>query len=505
MQLVAGLTANYSARIVSSGLSLVVVPLFIKLLGIEAFALIGLHVGLIAWSNLLHFGLGHSMLRECARYTGGACTSQQVCNLGRSIEIAYIVILSLIGFIGHWLLLAQDSDWFMAHGLESVDIQVSLQLMLSALLLRLLAVLYRSALLGLQRQVQANIADIVVSILRYGLTLTVLWQYSADIKLYFLCQVLISASEVLVYRMLWARALPVSPQRARWDYVALQKIWRYSAGTTLISALTISLSQIDKLVLLSILSLEQFGYYSIAFVIASALGLLSTPVISVLQSRFAQLYAARDSTMLKTTYSYGCRILILAVVPAALILSIFSEQFLLVWQQNELTIAVAAPLMSLLVLAQMSAALANLNQVFQLAHGWTRLLIYSQSMTLLALLPLLYWGATRWGALGAATAMLTANACYAICLNYLGHKRLMPELRLRWFSHYLAPTLTALALSALLIKYIYAQAPLNLSYSLTQLGIASLSCLVLGFVISGELRSMALSILHELINRGSKK
>ena len=495
MQIATSLAANYSARVLSSALSLLFVPLYIKLLGIEAFALIGLHISLIIWSTLLHFGLGHSMLRECARYTGGAYTPQQIRDLAYSIELAFGSILLLIGCFSYLLLANINLGWLAASALELNSVQLSLQLMLLALLLRLLAVLYRSALIGLQRQLKANSADIAFNLLRYGLTLPALLLYRADIEIYFLCQVSISVVEALTYRWLWTHTMPTSPRRAHWDYVALQKIWRYSVATALISALTVTLSQIDKLVLLPLLSLEQFGYYSVAFVVTSALGLLSTPVISVLQPRLAQLQATGDPLTLKATYSYGCRILILVVVPAALVLSIFSEQFLLVWQQNELTIATAAPLMSLLILAQMSAVLANLNQVLQLAYGWTRLLTYSQSIALLALLPLLYWGATSWGALGAAAAMLVVNACYAISLNYLGHRRLMPELRLSWFSHYLAPTMIVLTSLTLIIEQIFATAPISLAFSLIQLVLASTLCLTLAFALSGELRTLVWATL----------
>ena len=496
MQIAAGLAANYSARAVSSVLSLLFVPLYIKLLGIEAFALIGLHTSLIVWSTLLHFGLGHSTLREFARYTGGVYSPQQIRDLGWSIELAFAAILVLIGCLGYSLLAAVGPSWFTASALAPASVQLSLQLMLLALLLRLLAVLYRSALVGLQRQVQANSADIVFSLLRYGLTLAVLLLYRADIELYFLCQVLISAGEALAYRVLRMRALPASSHRARWDYAALQKIWRYSASAALISALTVSLSQVDKLVLLPLLTLEQFGYYSVAFVVTSALGLLSMPVLSVLQPRFAQLYAAGDSATLRATYSYGCRILILVVVPAALVLSVFSEQFLRLWQQSELTIAAAAPLLTLLMLAQMSAALANFNQALQLAYGWTRLLVCAQATALVVLLPLLYWSATRWGAPGAASAVLTVNVIYAVGLNYLGHRRLMPELRLRWLSHYLAPTLLALTLLALLIQQGFAAAPANMAFSLAQLALGSVFCLGLGFALSGELRPLVWTTLR---------
>ena len=501
MQIAASLTANYSARMVSATLSLVFVPLYINLLGIEAFGLIGLHTSLIVWSTLLHFGLGHSALREFARYTGGAYSSQQIRDLSWSIEVAFGVILVFIGCLGYGLLVLSGSDWFRTSALDPASVQLSLQMMLAALLLRLLAVLYRSALVGLQRQVQANSADIVFSLLRYGLTLAALLLYRADIEIYFCCQVLISLAEALAYRVLLARAVPVSPGKPRCSFTALRSIWRYSAGAALTSALTISLSQIDKLVLLPLLSLEQFGYYSIAFVVTSALGLLATPVMLALQPRFAQLYAADDLPTLKATYTYGCRILILVVVPAALVLSIFSEQFLRVWQQSESTIAVAAPLMSLLMLAQMSLMLSNLNQALQLAYGWTRLLIYAQTTAILALLPLLYWSATRWGAPGAASAVLAVNAIYFVCLNYLGHRRLLPELRLRWLSHYLAPTLLALTLLALLVEQGFAAAPANLAFSLFQLLLASTLCLALGFALSGELRPLLWATLRITSNK----
>ena len=52
----------------------------------------------------------------------------------------------------------------------------------------------------------------------------------------------------------------------------LKGIWRFTAGMSGISILAVILTQLDKVILSKMLSLEMFGYYTLASMVAMSLG-----------------------------------------------------------------------------------------------------------------------------------------------------------------------------------------------------------------------------------------
>ena len=60
-------TANVVGKIWTTLMSFAFLPYYIKLIGFEAYGLVGVYSTLLALSNIFDFGLGSSMTREMAR------------------------------------------------------------------------------------------------------------------------------------------------------------------------------------------------------------------------------------------------------------------------------------------------------------------------------------------------------------------------------------------------------------------------------------------------------
>ena len=490
LDIIAAVSANYFARAVSSILSLIFIPVYIKLLGIESFALIGIYTSLTMWFFLLDLGMGQSMMREFARYTAGAYELSAIKNLSFSVEVTFMVIVAILLSLFYLFVKITDAAGINAQTISRQTISICLYLMSLAIAFRMLGTLYRRSLVGLQKQITANSADVLVNILRYSVTVCTLLFYKSNIVIFFICQVAVSVFEVILYKALLAHSLPSNNHKSTFQPKLLLSIWRYSFGAGAMAILTISLTQADKIFLVQLVSLEQFGYYSIAYTIASALALLSIPITSGLHPKLAQLYSANELVKLNDLYRYGSRTLIMVLVPSALVMSLFSTQLLTLWQQNVEAITHASHITSILILAQMSWLLSVLNQDFQLAHGQTRLLVYCQIVAVAVLLPALYYSSSKWGIMGAGFTLLIVNSFYSIILNYLGHRRWIPELKFKWYSHYLIPTLMVTVVVVSLVKFLYVGIELNLVNSLLQIVMAMFVSLVAAIMLGGELREL---------------
>ena len=71
MSLKHNILSNYVSQIYVTVIGIVMVPLYLKYMGAEAYGLVGFFAMLQAWFQLLDMGLTPTMSRETARYRGG--------------------------------------------------------------------------------------------------------------------------------------------------------------------------------------------------------------------------------------------------------------------------------------------------------------------------------------------------------------------------------------------------------------------------------------------------
>jgi len=91
------LIANYAGKIWVGIINLALVPLYIRFMGIESFALVGFYVTLQSLLVLFDFGLSTTVNRELARSSSLPGQEQEMRNITRTLEIVYWSIAVMIG------------------------------------------------------------------------------------------------------------------------------------------------------------------------------------------------------------------------------------------------------------------------------------------------------------------------------------------------------------------------------------------------------------------------
>ena len=492
---------NYVSRGWAALLAIAFVPVFIKLLGIEGYALVGLYISLSSLMVLVNMGLSATVLRELARYSGGVLLAQEVKDLVFSAASLFTGMLLVFVALAYLAIPIVFYDWAASSELEHSQVILSIKLAFVALALRAIGALYRNGLIGLDKHIIANTIDIISITARYiGVTLLLVF-YKNDIGFFFIAQVIICLGEIISYRLALLVNLPTTKRSARWQMRLLIKNWRYSMGVAAFGCLTTLLLQADKLILTKLVSLEQFGYYSVAFTVAAALSTLSYPVVVTWQPKLARLHAEKNFLQLDVMYKYGCRLLVLVTVPASLVLCAFADELLYLWQQSDDVIQNSSLAMSLLVLAQMMLALTYMAQVLQMAYGWTRLLVISQALALLALVPTLIIMSSYWGIAGAASAVLLVLSLYFVLITYRANTRLVPDMAVKWLTKYIAPSAMTTIVVIASVKLALTNIPLTIYNSLAQILISSILSFIASIMLSGQLQKYLRALYCEHINR----
>lgn len=432
VQLSRNLIANFVGKGWAALMGIVFIPLFIKFMGIESYGLVGFFTTLQAVFILMDFGLATTLNREIARYSASD-TSRDMRDLVRTLEIVYWALAICIGMIVLLLSPLIAHAWVRTDTLPAEVVQESVNLMGLVLMFQWPLGFYAGGLLGLQRQILYNILNSIWYTLRFAGGVLVLWLVSPTVLAFFEWQVVVSiVSTGLMALALW-RSLPVSHERARFRISLWKSVWHFAAGMSGISAVTLLLTQLDKIILSKMLSLDLFGYYTLAWTVANGLTVLTGSVYTVLFPVFSQQVALADIEQLKHLYHRSCQLMSVLILPAAILGALFAREILIVWTQNPATVANTHLLVSLLFIGTALNGLMHLPYALQLAHGWTSLAFYSNVIAVILLIPLLFIATSYYGAAGAAAIWIVLNGGYVLIQLQVMHRRLLKREQRRWY------------------------------------------------------------------------
>ena len=428
------IAANFGGSVWTGLMGLIFVPSYIRFLGIEAYGLMGIFATLLAIFGLLDMGLGATMTREMARLAVHEEKAQDMRDLVRTLEIPYWAVGLLVSVIVIMLSPFIAYRWLNAENLAPKSVETAIMIMGLAIAFEWPISLYSGGLMGLQRQVLLNsIASVMATIRGVGAVL-ILWRVSPTIEAFFLWQIVVSVTHaVLMAFSLW-RSLPNASESPRFRYQLLRNIWRFAAGMTGISVLVTILMQLDKVILSRMLSLQIFGYYTLASVVAVTLYRFSGPVFSATYPRLTNLVALGATEEITSLYHASAQLVSVAVLPAALVVALFSQEILLLWTRSPVTAGHTHLLVCILVAGTAINGVLNIPYALQLAYGWTRLAFLGNLVSVLLLVPLMIALTKRYGAVGAASVWVILNVGYILASIPIMHRRFLPAEKWRWYS-----------------------------------------------------------------------
>lgn len=446
---------NIIANILGSGwvavLSIAFIPLYIHFMGIDAYGLVGFYITLQILFSVMDMGLTVTVSRELARLSALEGKEQDMRNVVRTLEVIYWGVALLIAFIviiaAGWI----STSWLNSNQLSSETVKKAVLLMGIVIAFRMPYGFYCGVLIGLQRQVKLNVIKIVVETLRNGGVVVVLWLISSTITSFFLWHAVVGVFVAVFMRIKIWHCLPVTSRKAVFTPSIFNYLWKFVAGMSGISILSLILVETDKVILSTMLTLDEFGYYVLASTIAMGLNLIIVPLFSAVQPRLTQLVEQHNDIVLKAVYHKSCQFMTVLVIPLALIICFFSEELLYIWTLDSEISSKSAPILSLLVIGTACNAIMNIPYALQLAHAWTRLSIITNIIAIIVLIPSLILMISKYGSLGAATIWVALNIGYVLFNAPIVHARLLKGEYLHWLvNDFGMPTLAALGVVTML-------------------------------------------------------
>jgi O-antigen/teichoic acid export membrane protein len=312
--------------------------------------------------------------------------------------------------------------------------------------LRFVESLYRGAILGLQKQVWLSLSSSLLATIRGLGSILVLVYVAPSIIDFFIWQVIASllTLAILVYGAY--SFLPLFPNRARFSWDHIKGVWKFSGGMLLTALLTILLTQVDKVILSRMLSLELYGYYALAGLVTGVLYQITGPITQAYYPRFTAHVTNNETDAVIDLYHQASQIISVLLIPASIMLIIYGDIILKLWTGNANLVVNVSPLVSILAAGTLLNGLMHVPYILTVAYGWPSFAVRQNLIAVLILIPAIVYVVPKYGAIGAAWIWFMLNIGYLFIAAAYIFRRLISSEKRKWYIYDLfLPTIGALS------------------------------------------------------------
>jgi O-antigen/teichoic acid export membrane protein len=432
------IAANVGGAAMAMLAVLVAVPIYLRLLGPEAYGLVGLFTTVTVAALALDLGLGATLNREAARMRARGETGA-FGDVVATLESGAWVLGVLFGAAFAEAAPTITRHWLTFATLTPGDVTRALYLMALAVPALTARTLYLAGLNGLERQGRANVLTAAATAGRALVTVTALLVWRPSVTTFFVAQVLALYVEVGAFRLTLLAALPVAARGGRIRPAAARPTLGFSAGVAGTMLLALGLTSVDQVILSAILPLAQFGYYTLAVAAANTLGQIVQPVTTAVYPRLSQLVEQGDTARIAEDYHFFSQVVAIIVLPAGCLLAFFPGDVLTLWTRSPDVARHAAAVLAVRAVGTMLNALMHVPHVMQLAVGWSSLGAWVNALALAVVVPATIGLGLAWGGVGAAFVWVALNLAMLLFAMGRMHTRVLPGELARWYGHVLAP------------------------------------------------------------------
>lgn len=417
--------ANFIGRFWSVLSNFLFIPLYIKILGLESYSIISFMLVLNGIMIMMDAGLTATLSRE---FASSHNSKNDKLIIFKTLESCYFIIAVIIFVFIILVSKAIAYKWLNLENISPADVSLYLKIIGIEIGLRLLGHFYTGGFIGLEKQIKSNMYLVVYGVFRNGLVLIPIL-LNPSLKLFFLWQITITVLYVITIRMDMIHTLTKTTklffQRPEIEKSILSKVWKFAAGMMLISMVAGLNSQMDKLALSKLLSIEILGLYTLAFSLSRGLNILSTPVSVAILPRLTKLFTAGDKKNAVRIFSQAYLMVAIVVFSFAFSMALFSKELIWIWTNDMQLAERTFNYVPWISLGTSFLALQNLPFNIAVANGTTK---YNNILGISSLILTLpgYWILTKvYGGVGAAITYSFVQVFSAQILLFIVNKKFM--------------------------------------------------------------------------------
>lgn len=427
------LIANYVSQFYVMGVGVVMAPVYLSYMGQEAYGLIGFFTVMGAWFQLLDIGLTPTLVRETARFRGGAISVNALRSMLRALELFFGVVSVAGGAAIVLLARPIATHWLKVEYLPVGEVAWAVALMGMAIPLRWISGLYRGVVNGFERQVWLGGYNITIATIRFVGVIGIFKTLGAAPENFFAYQLVVAAVElaglaIMTYRLVHRGSVA----RERFSWKPFLANLSFSLTIAFTATVWLALMQTDRMVLSKTLTLSAYGVFSIAIVAAATVSALGAALGQAVLPRLTKFVAEGDIAGMTTLYRNATQVTCVIAAPVVATLAFFAEPVLRAWTGKPFVAHQAAPILCLYVIGNGWVSLCAFPYYLQYAKGNLRLHLIGNVIQILLVVPVIFLVAKRFGPVGTGAVWALSNGLYFLAYVPIVHSRFFPGNHWKW-------------------------------------------------------------------------
>ena len=387
------------------------------------------------WFGLLDMGLTPTIARETARYQAGAISSLSYRQLFRALSFLFSCVAVIGGLLLFIFSEIAATDWLKIQELDPIDVIFSVQVMAVTVALRWMGGLYRGVIIGCERLVWLGGFNAVCATLRFGAVFFSMWLFGFSPTVFFLHQLVVALVELSGLFYMSQRLIPekrMLTSKIGWSFRPVSPVIRFALTVAFTSSMWILVTQLDKLVLSGILSLVEYGYFTLAVLMASGVMVFSMPISSAVMPHMVRLYAESNETELISVYRNATQLVSVLAGSVAITLSVCAEPVIFAWTGSRDLANEVAPILRLYSIGNGFLTVAAFSYYLQFAIGNLRYHLIGSAIMVIVLVPAILIAASLFGGVGVGYVWLLLNLVFLMFWVGYVHKKIAPGIHRIW-------------------------------------------------------------------------
>ncbi|MBF4269500.1 hypothetical protein EAY71_21780, partial [Vibrio anguillarum] len=249
------------------------------------------------------------------------------------------------------------TSWLKVKELDLNVVSLSVSIMAIMVGVRWISSLYNGVISGLEKQVWLNGFGIIAGTFRFVFVLIPFEVFGASIEIFFIYQLFVCIFEAIIIIIFTYGNFEKNNESAFYSFSVLKRIYKFSLAIAFGSVIWVLVTQIDKLILSKYISLDEYGYFSLAIVIANGLFVLGNAIGAAIMPRMT-IYNEQEKTKeLDKLYFLSIEIVLMVVVPISSMLVFYGDNILFFWTNDPLVAENASEIMKWYVLGNVMVSM----------------------------------------------------------------------------------------------------------------------------------------------------
>jgi O-antigen/teichoic acid export membrane protein len=191
-------------------------------------------------------------------------------------------------------------------------------------------------------------------------------------------------------------------------------------------------TQLDRIAISKLLSLEYMGYYAIAGSAVGFLRIISGSIMRAVSPKMVVDLALDAKDSLSRTYHQTSQVMAFLAAGAGWALAFFAREILLLWIRSEVIAQETHVAMAFLSIGTMLGIIASVQYNLCLATGSTKIPLVVSSIVTALLAPAMFLLIPKWGIVGAALPWMLLHLSFYVVWPYWLHQHVLPGQAGRW-------------------------------------------------------------------------